>query len=93
MHTCGTEQRLLISGAANGAVCDATAEQSRTRSFVLAQKCSVGAYGHEQEHKVREYKIQKNSVKSSLVTFHFYFYTSSGALEKNYNFNARLKSQ
>ena len=30
---------------------------SRTKSypFILAQKCSVGAYGHEQEHKVRKY--------------------------------------
>ena len=30
---------------------------SRTKSypFILAQNFSVGAYGHEQEHKVRKY--------------------------------------
>ena len=38
---------------------------SRTKSypFILAQKCSVGAYGHEQEHKVRKYINSKRKKK------------------------------
>ena len=45
---------------------------SRTKSypFILAQKCSVGAYGHEQEHKVRKYinsERKKKYVKTHKV--------------------------
>ena len=47
---------------------------SRTKSypFILAQKCSVGAYGHEQEHKVRKYinsERKKKYVKTHKVKY------------------------